>query len=218
MFAAFRSRRSLTWSVVILGLGLIVITLFFLHRPAWWVEAGDSSPAAVARGRGLEQALSREFTKVREPGDWGFVLGDEDLNAWLANRLESWAESRGDITIPPEFSDPRLRFGDGWVELGLLSRPVGFGIMSTIRFQVRLEGGDLVFRPTSARLGPLDMTGQGLSYLERYSQSDDRLEFDSSGEIRVPAVVPLLDGRRVSIEDLEIVGGELAVRLRTLGP
>lgn len=218
MFAAFGSRRPLKWSVVILGLGLIVITLFFLHRPAWWVEAGDSSSAAVSRGRGLEQALSREFTKVREPGDWGFVLGDEDLNAWLANRLEPWAESRGDITIPPEFSDPRLRFGDDWVELGLLSRPVGFGIMSTIRFQVRLEGGDLVFQPTFARLGPLDMTGQGLSYLEEYSQSDDRLEFDSSGEIRVPAVVTLVDGRRVLIEDLEIVEGEMAVRLRTLGP
>ena len=206
------------WLLPVFGLGLVTLVFLFLHRPGWWVEAGDSSPAAVARGRGLEQALSREFTQVREQENWGFVLGEEDLNAWLANRLVPWADSRENVSLPAGFSDPRIRFGNGWVEVGLLADQIGLGIMSTIRFEVRLEGRDLVFLPSFARLGPLDLTGRGLGYLEAYARGDDRLRFDGSGEVRVSAVVPLLDGRRVLVKDLELVTGEMAVRLQTLGP
>ena len=77
---------------------LLVALLFYrvaVHRPGWWVTAGDRSPADQTRRVATENGVVRELTRVRTAASWGFVLGEEDVNAWLVNRLEPWAESQG---------------------------------------------------------------------------------------------------------------------------
>ena len=204
--------------VLLLAIVIGVAGWFLLHRPGWWTGAGDRSPRAVAVGTGLEQAITREVTKVREPGPWGFVLVEDEINAWLVNRLEPWLESRGDVILPADVSDPRIRFGDGWVEVGLLTHQVGFPIFASARFEVRLDGGTLTLVPLEARMGPKTFDRQALAFLADYALLDDRSELDPSGELRVPAVIDLVDGRRVVLEELEVAPGELGLRFRTPGP
>ena len=218
LIVALRTLRALKVLVLVFGFGIFVFYMLFLHRPSWWVEGGDSSPAASALGLGVEQAVVREFTLVRERGDWGFVLGTEDVNAWIVNRFEDWAASRDELSLPDGVSRPRIRFGDGWIEGGLLTHQLGVGVMSTVRFEARVMGRDIELKPIDAHFGPFDMTREGLAYLADYSVLDDRIEYDLSGVLSIPAVIHLVDGRRVLIEDLEIVDGEIAIRCQTVGP
>lgn len=202
---------------IVLGAGLLVWSL--THRPAWWSSAGDRSPAAAAVGAGLEQALSREITLVREPGEWGFVLGEEQVNAWLVNRLEPWLESRDDLELPEDVSDPRIRFGDGWIEVGLLGHQLGVPIFSVARIEVGLEGEDLVLVPLEGRMAIKRFDREALtSLMEQLPFIDGGTIDPSTGDLRVPAVIELMDGRRVVLTEIEVASGELALRFRTQGP
>lgn len=203
--------------VIPLAIGLVLWLL--VHRPGWWSSAGDRSPAAAAIGAGLEQAISREVTLVREPGEWGFVLTEEDVNAWLVNRLDPWLESRGDIELPEGVSDPRVRFGDGWIEVGLLSHQVGVPIFTSARFEVRLDGADLTLLPIEGRMAFATFDRESLAYLSDYLLIDGRTKINqATGEVTLPAIIELMDGRRVILTEMEVVSGELAVRFRTVGP
>ena len=200
-------------AVLLLGLWL------FVHRPGWWSSAGDRSPEAAAVGAGLEQAVTSEITRVRPPGEWGFVLGEDDVNAWLVNRLEPWLVSRQDIELPEGVSDPRVRFGDGWIEVGLLSHQIGVPIFTSARFEVRLDGADLTLLPIEGRMAFATFDRESLAYISDYLMIDGRTEIDqATGEVKVPAIIELVDGRRVLLTDLEVVTGEMAVRFKTLGP
>ena len=215
---ATRRIRALCFLLVIpIGLGLVLWLL--MHRPAWWSSAGDRSPAAAAVGAGLEQAITREVTLVREPGEWGFVLTEEDVNAWLVNRLDPWLQSRKDIELPEGVSDPRVRFGDGCIEVGLLSHQAGVPIFTSARFEVRLDGADLTLLPIEGRMAFASFDRESLAYLSDDLLIDGRTEINqATGELTIPAVIELMDGRRVTLTEIEVVSGELAVRFRTVGP
>jgi len=221
---ARRGRRGRRLLLVLLA-GMVAAWLAVSHRPSWWTAGGDRSPAAEARGVAFENALVREMTAVRpDPTPWGFVIAEADVNAWLANRLGPWVESRGDLDLPPGIDEPRIRFIDGGIEVGVRG-PLG-GI-ATARFAIALDdGGDLLLTPTGGGLGlvslgegtarstagaVVDMLG-GTGVSSGVDIGDIRLEPD--GRVRLPATIPLADGRRVELDDLEIVPGELAVRFR----
>lgn len=204
---------------IALALALALFLWMLVHRPGWWSSAGDRSSASAAIGAGLEQAVSREITMVREPGEWGFVLGEGDINAWLVNRLEPWLQSRRDLAFPEGLSDPRIRLGDDWIEVGLLAEQAGLQLFTSARFELRLENDDLVLLPIEGRLAFKTFDREALAYLEDHVLGDVEGEIDSSsGGLRVPAVITLADGRRVILTDLEMAAGELGVRFRTLGP
>ena len=156
---------------------------------------------------------------VREPGEWGFVLTEDDVNAWLVNRLDPWLQSRGDVELPEDVSDPRVRFGDGWIEVGLLGHQVGVPIFTSARFGVRLDGADLGLLPIEGRMAFATFDRESLAHLSDYLMIDGRTRIDqATGEVTVPAIIELMDGRRVILTEIEVASGELAVRFRTVGP
>lgn len=225
-FEATRGRRP-RWGrriLVIVSAVLVITWLAVSHRPSWWTSGGDRSAAAEARGVAFENAMVREMTAVREgPASWGFVLVDADVNAWLANRLDPWIASRGNIDLPVGVDDPRIRFIDGGIEVGV-EGPLG-GV-ATARFKISLDGDDLLLTPGGGgiglfSLGEASAKSAASAIVEMFGGADGlrlgdvRLEAD--GRVRMPAVIPLADGRRVQLDDLEIVVGELAVRFRTTG-
>lgn len=202
---------------VAIAIGLVLLYWLFLARPGWYADAGDRSPEAASVGAGLEQAISREITMVREPGEWGFLLGQAEINAWLVNRLEPWLESREGIELPQGVSDPRVLLGDGWIEVGLLSRQIGVPIFISARFEPRLDGRFITLTPIGGRMAFKELGEGALAYLADYARLDDRTEVGASGSLRVPATIELMDGRRVLLKDFEVLPGELGLRFQTLG-
>ncbi len=210
--------------LLLLLVGVVAAWLAVSHRPSWWTAGGDRSEVAEARGVAFENAMVSRMTEVRDdPAPWGFIVTDADVNAWLANRLVPWVESRGDVDLPPGIDDPRMRFIDGGIEVGV-SGPLG-GV-ATARFAITLDGDDLVVTPTGGGLGWISL-GEGTArstastIAEMLGGSDGvrvgDVRLDPEGRLRVKATIPLSDGRRVEVDDLEIVAGEFAVRFRTVG-
>jgi hypothetical protein len=116
-----------------------------------------------------------------------------------------------------------MRFIDGGIEVGV-SGPLG-GV-ATARFAITLDGDDVVVTPTGGGLGWISL-GEGTArstastIAEMLGGPDGvrigDVRLDPEGEIRLKAAILLADGRRVELDDLEIVAGELAVRFRTVG-
>lgn len=212
-----RSRTVALVGTLLLLLVLLVVYRLVVHRPAWWVAAGDTSSLAQARGVATENAVVRELTRVRGPESWGFVLGEEDVNAWLVNRLEPWSKSQGRQVLPEGIGDPRIRFADGWIELGVMAEQGGAEILVLLRIDATLDSDRLRIDVSGGGDGLAAVLTSALidafaSELEGVGESTTGI-----GSILEP-IVPLTDGRRVVIEDFEIVPGELAVRFRTERP
>lgn len=211
-------RRSRIVALVGTALLLLVLVLVYrlvVHRPAWWADAGDASPRAQARGAATENAVVRELTRVRGPEPWGFVLGEEDVNAWLVNRLEPWSRSQGRTVLPEGITDPRIRFADGWIEVGVLAAQGGAEILVVLRLDPTLEDGRLRIDVAGGGDGIASLLTSAM--VEAFGDVGSDESTVGPGSILEP-VVPLTDGRRVVIEDFEIVPGELAVRFRTDRP
>ena len=217
---ASTSTRRPRWRtpLIVLVTASVILWVLVLRPPSWWSAAGDTSPEAAARGVGFENAMVREVTLVREGEDpWGFVVTDEDVNAWLANRLEGWLTSRGADEALAVAGDPRLRLVPGGVEIGVAAPFAGVVVA---RFDVAIDGEDLVVVPSGGGLGVVPIGAGPLSAgLEILAGAVEGIEHDpESGGLRLRREFPLADGRTVRLDDLELVGGELAVRFRTLGP
>ena len=70
-------------------LGLITAGLAFVG-PAWWFPATDDPQVAI-RGNAIEQGIASTVTRVRQDAaPWGFAIGEDDVNDWLASRLDPW--------------------------------------------------------------------------------------------------------------------------------
>ena len=202
------------------AIALLVALLFYrlaVHRPGWWVTAGDRSPAAQTRGVATENGVVRELTRVRTAASWGFVLGEEDVNAWLVNRLEPWAESQGRSILPEGISDPRIRFADGWIDLGVIAEQGGADILVLLRIDVVREGEDLRLEASGGGGGPAALITSALIDAITSDLAGSQAE-EADAAMRLSSIIPLTDGRRVVLEDFEIVPGELAVQFRTEGP
>ncbi len=211
-----RSRSSILVGALCVCVVAVVVFRILWHRPAWWDAAGDSSSAAQARGVATENAVVREITRVRGPESWGFVLGDDDVNAWLVNRFDAWSASQGRSFLPEGIEDPRIRFGDGSVEVGVLASQGGAEILALLRVDVVLEDDRL----------RLDISGGGdglnaivtSALLAAFAEDGTSGDGTSNTDLTLPSSIPLTDGRRVVVEDFEIVPGECAVQFRTERP
>lgn len=216
-------RRRSRWRATFLVLAMAAFAIWWsvLRPPAWWRVAGDTSPEAVARGVGLENAMVTEVTRVRDGDDpWGFVVADEDLNAWLATRFDPWLASRGADDMLAVIGDPRVRLVADGIEIGVAGPLGGVAIG---RFGISIDGDSIVLRPLGGSVGLVPIGGDsmrsGLAALaDAIGGGTAGIDATAEDGVRLPREISLSDGRRVVLDDLEIVPGELAVRWRTLGP
>ena len=167
-----------------------------LRTPAWWSPIPRSDAAAAERGAQVEQALVSEFTRVRaEAPEWSIRIEQRDANAWLATRLPAWLESRG----LPQAGPVQAQMGPGWMRVGVeLPQAIVWWQASPIAQArgCRLDG---------LRMGAGRLPLPGLSLMALPGIEQASLE----GPIR------LADGRQVRILDLEVLPGEVRLRLRT---
>lgn len=188
-------RTTLVAAMVLLPVVAVCATLA-MRTPAWWKPLARTDADASERAAMVEQAIVAEFTRVRtEAPEWSLRMLETDANAWLATRLPAWLESRG-----AEVSGPvQALFGPGWVRVGVgLPR----GIVWWQADPIAKDGG-WNLQGLRAGIGRLPLPGAWILP----SLPLDRLGAERS--------IRLADGRIVRLIDLEILPGEVRMRLRT---
>lgn len=194
-------------------LALITVGLAFVG-PAWWFPATDDPQVAI-RGNAIEQGIASTVTRVRrDPAPWGFVIGENEVNDWLASRLDPWLAHDDRFRLPAGWTEPRIRFDDDAIRLAVRS-PAGLVVVFDLL--PRLEPTAMVFDLGGTSMGRLPVP----DFL-----SDPMLPASLSvkggpnpaeaGFLTLPRGFELGDGRRIRIEDLEVVAGEMGIRFRTL--
>ena len=211
-----RARRRRIVAAVTAGvaaLALIAAGLAFVG-PAWWFPATDDPQVAI-RGNAVEQGIASTVTRVRtDAAPWGFAIGEDDVNDWLASRLEPWLDHDERFELPAGWTEPRIRFDEDVIRLAVRSPA---GLVVVLDLVPRLEPTLVVFDLGGTSMGRLPVP----DFL-----SDPMLPASLSAEggpnpveggfLTVPRGFELGDGRRIRIEDLEVASGEMGIRFRTL--
>jgi hypothetical protein len=188
-------RTTLVGLLVLLpALGVCVVLA--LRTPAWWSPIPRSDQSAAERGAQVEQALVSEFTRVRaDAPEWSIRIEERDANAWLATRLPAWLESRG----LPQAGPVQALMGPGWMRVGVeLPQAIVWWQAAPVA-----QAGGWKLEGLRMGAGRLPLPGSGLVALPGI----DRANLE--GPIR------LAEGRQVRVLDLEVLPGEVRLRLRT---
>ena len=173
-----------------------VAAMLALQAPRWWKPVPRTDTAAADRAAAFEQAIVSEFMRVRpDAPEWAVRLREAEVNEWLGTRLPAWLESRGEAAPIAV----QARFTPGIVRVGAdLRRVVAWwqGCPEPAQGGLRLTspGGGV------GRL-PIPLVGPGL---ERALDRD-----------LLASPLRLADGRQVRLLDLEVLDGEVRLRLRT---
>lgn len=244
MFAALTARcrgrprrRALARGLV----GLLVVAALLVaagvvlagRRPAWWPP--DAPDAALAEP--FENAVVRQLTAPREPdasftpaaagawrsGPWAVSISEDDVNAWLATRLEAWLANREPgFAWPAGVSWPAVRFEEGVVRVGVAVTDDGRERVLSVAVVPRVdEHGALWLDDGSARLGRLPIpvsAARRLGPVAAGGAIEQVLAaFAGSCPLTPRAAVPLEGGRSVRVLTLTPRDGRLEVTCRTEG-
>lgn len=208
-------RRRIVATVAGAASVLVLITagLAFVG-PSWWSPATDDPQVAV-RGNAVEQSIASTVTRVREDAaPWGFAIGEDEVNDWLASRLDPWLAHDDRFRLPAGWTDPRIRFEEDAIRLAVRS-PTGLVVVFDLR--PRLEPTAVVFDLGGTSMGRLPVPGfVSQPMLPESLSVDGGRDLEGAGFLSVPRGFELGDGRRIRIEDLEVVAGEMGIRFRTL--
>lgn len=209
--------------VKLLVLGLFVALALAIGAGFWsartppaWFKPPVASEAVKERGWTVERRLAEEFSKIRtEDPVWAIRVSEEDLNAWLADRLRPWVEHRG--TWPAAIGAAQVRLAEG--RLSLAVELVDLGSVAVLEAEpiASPEDGSVPLRWTSAGFGRLRLPWPDARVRDAVL---GRLVGDSGGQaelaallegLSLPGAFDLPDGRRISLLDAEIGDGEAVV-------
>lgn len=167
-----------------------------LQAPRWWRPVPRDDAAAGERAAAFEQAVVAEFSRVRtDAPEWAVRIRESEVNEWLGTRLPAWLESRGEVAPVAV----QARFSAGTVRVGADLRRV----IAWWQGRPEASGGGVRLDAPGGGVGrlPVPLVGIGL---ERVLSRD-----------ALAAPIRLADGRRVRVLDLEVLDGEVRLRLRT---
>jgi hypothetical protein len=199
--AGGRLRTGFTRATVVALFGLAVLAGFCAWLatapPRWWSPVTVDA-AASDRAAAFEQAVVAEFTRVRpqEP-EWAIRIRESDVNAWLSTRLPQWLASRE----LPDSGLAQASMTTGSLRLGVQRGPV---VVWGSASPAAASGGG--FR--------LDSAWSGVGRLPVPIASPQLAGLLQAGPDRP---IPLPDGRSVRVLDVEVLPGEIRLRLRTEG-
>lgn len=207
--------------------GLVTLLLFagLLTRitPAWWTPA-EPGAGSKARAEALENAVITQLTLARDADPefvppragawrsrpWAVSISQDDLGAWLDDRLPQWLTNRDKRFVwPGELSRPRVSCVEGCIRVGVLagqdSRRV---VWAELRPEIRGDGSFWLVAE-HAWVGRLPIpTSWGLAggggYLPSAARSKNLMHdwlgaLRGRGPLAMPATIRLDKGRAVRI-------------------
>lgn len=199
--------------------------------PDWWKPASPEDPKSKAIAEAFESYLVTEANRVRPAASpsgpdsyrsapWSVVVGQEEVNAWLASKLPRWAASRGRSagTVQLKFEQSGMAIAAQVAGARVVSAKVG-GLNV-------LERGIVLAEIRDIRVGrlPLKWTGMSAAGLVGGASSGEKpdtertevpqslgaMHLDPVGnviEVEMRAVAHLADGRSVRLVKLRTGDG-----------
>lgn len=184
---------------------VVLVGLWGLRRaPSWWEGAMAAQIDAPQDAIALENRMTSALTRVRAEPDWNVAIGQENLNAWLAHRLESTIQTHlGDDSWDGSLREVRVRLRDDEITCGARVPHDHGSSVVWVRMELDIDDeGRFVARPVEAAVG---RTRIPLAWVEGY------LGEENLGEARLD----LGDGREVLIRAIRAREKRLEFALRT---
>ena len=186
----------MVWSGLLVPAGLLVLLLLARQPPEFYATAGDMVAAGAderaieaVRQRGAGRVLSKIAalaSDVGRPGQWSTVIGEDELNAWLAVDLPA----NHPELLPAGVEDLRVRFASGEVLLGCrLGGPLAGLAWTEVRLRLR-EANRLAMTVEQCRMGllplPAGIASSRLAHgFERAGLRCEMLRIDGTTELIV---------------------------------
>jgi len=215
--SAMKWRRVVGWACAAAGLAVGAGAWLAFRTPSWW-SPPSARPGAVSReddrARALEQGIAAELTKVRPSGQrFAMRIRAEDANAWLALRLPQWLVHDRELPWPKGVELVQVHAGAP-DRLTLAAKRDG--VIWSISVRAVIENGRLRLEPRGGAIGRL-----WIPWLGNGGRDDGRGALGIAAlvpELAAPtdAILPLPDGRRLRLLDLEFDGDEARFQFESM--
>ena len=213
----------------LLVLGGVAALWGMTRMPPHWYQpplAGDMQALELADR--VEFRLLEEFQKIRpDPEPWKLRVREEQLNAWLATKLQDWIAHQENLIWPEDLDMPQIRFEPEGISLAVAVESLGPSKIIVTRIMPRFEGEELRVTVNRFSLGRLNIPGKPVeriaSLIDEYIASaeiDDPVAFlflrMLRGDEQIDPVLDLADSRRVRLTNLELENGSIILTAKTL--
>lgn len=223
-----RVKRLLAVLCVLVLVGITALWGMTRVPPHWYQPplAGDMQALELADR--VEFRLLEEFQKIRpDPGPWKLRVREEQLNAWLATKLQNWIAHKENLVWPEDLDMPQIRFEPEGISLAVAVESLGPSKIIVTRMMPRFEGGELLVTVNRFSLGRLNIPGKPVEriagLIDEYASSaetDDPVAFlflrILRGDEQIDPVLDLADSRRVRLTNLELENGSIILTAKTL--
>ncbi|MAB82982.1 MAG: hypothetical protein CMJ24_06045 [Phycisphaerae bacterium] len=205
---------------------IVILWVMTMMTPAWYAPpAADDAPAAELAQK-AEFGLVENMQKIREPGaTWKLRISDDAVNAWLATRMSKWLAHEGHPPWPEYLGIPQIHTTPSGIIMAIelasdggASRILGLQIEPEIAIE-----GTMRLVIVGGLLGRLPVPAPPSSLLEMVR--DAATDGDESSALAVQylldgvdfsSLMPLVDGRRVQIDQVQLENGSFVLVARTL--
>ena len=185
-------------------------------KPPGWYAPPMIDDLAADRASRVELGCMATFQKIRPAQEtWTLRLTEDGINLWLSARLREWATNHFGHPWPVAMGPPQVLLEEGALQIGVRTRD---GWVPSLTIHPVVTDGSVYFHISGGSIGQFSAPGLAtvLAALTRNlmpSTGNTAALFDGRG---FPAVVTLIDGRRVEILDIDAQKGQVILNARTL--
>lgn len=216
---------------VLFVLALVVIAaLWGMTRvpPHWYEPPNPTDAMVIELADRVEFRLLEEFQKIRPDTEpWKLRVRENQLNAWLATKLQDWIVHEENLIWPEDLDMPQIRFEPDGISLAVAVESLGPSRIIVTRMMPRFEGGELLVTVNRFSLGRLNIPGKPVeriaALIDEYASSaemDDPVALlflrMLRGDEHIDPVLDLADSRRVRLTNIELEHGSVILTAKTL--
>ncbi|MFO0902883.1 MAG: hypothetical protein U0939_07780 [Pirellulales bacterium] len=227
--ADVRKPKRRRWRLAFCLLGLLAVAAAAAIMALWAAQrtpefyrralARDADRPA-GQGDELERRTLELRNSARRPGEWTYVIDEEELNGWLAkNLLQEFPQA-----LPKPLEAPRVAISEDGVRVGCQYREGRFTAVASLELDVYLadDSRSVAVELKSLRAGllPLPMDRVLKPLQEAARKQDLAVRWSQSGSVPValwsiPERSTELGGRRITLQRIELRNGQVRVSGRS---
>ncbi|MCH7545000.1 MAG: hypothetical protein IID30_01180 [Planctomycetes bacterium] len=223
-----RVKRLLAVLCVLVLVGIAALWGLTRMTPHWYEPPNPTDEKVLELADRVEFRLLEEFQKIRpDPEPWKLRVRENQLNAWLATKLQDWIAHKENLIWPEDLDMPQIRFEPDGISLAVAVESLGPSKIIVTRMMPRFEGGELLVTVNRFSLGRLNIPGKPVEriagLIDEYASSaeiDDPVAFlflrMLRGDEHIDPVLDLADSRRVRLTNLELENGSVILTAKTL--
>ena len=223
-----RVKRLLAVLCVLVLVGIAALWGLTRMTPHWYEPPNPTDEKVLELADRVEFRLLEEFQKIRpDPEPWKLRVRENQLNAWLATKLQDWIAHKENLIWPEDLDMPQIRFEPDGISLAVAVESLGPSKIIVTRMMPRFEGGELLVTVNRFSLGRLNIPGKPVEriagLIDEYASSaeiDDPVAFlflrMLRGDEHIDPVLNLADSRRVRLTNLELENGSIILTAKSL--